>query len=238
MKVNKRIIAWLSVFVLIMVNAVNVMAAETANPFLLTGTDTAKDAEEFTVLLQLTEPMAISAFNLSVEYDSAVLEVEDEEGAGYGYTDEFKESYQNGMLSCNDKNNSAVVFAGAKTSAASYSGTIARIKFRVKEGQSATKIVLKVGTVGVESDQGVEKVTISNPNIDYTIVLKELPSIPGDVNQDTKVDLTDAQLVLKAALKIISLNEEQRLLADVTMDGKVDLADAQIVLKKALKIIP
>ena len=69
---------------------------------------------------------------------------------------------------------------------------------------------------------------------------KPLPSEPvvtGDLDGNGKIDLSDAQMVLKAALKIMVLDESGRKKADINRDGKVTLADAQLVLKMALKII-
>lgn len=60
----------------------------------------------------------------------------------------------------------------------------------------------------------------------------------GDVNGDGTVDLRDAQLVLKAALKLEKLDADQIQLADCNMDQVIDLGDAQIILKKALKLLP
>ena len=58
----------------------------------------------------------------------------------------------------------------------------------------------------------------------------------GDVNFDGKVDLLDAQMVLKGALHISDLNDVQFEAADVNLDGKVDLKDAQNILRGALHI--
>lgn len=58
----------------------------------------------------------------------------------------------------------------------------------------------------------------------------------SDVNGDNQVDLTDAQLVLKKALKITSGEGLNLLKMDANKDGTVDLNDAQLVLKRALKI--
>lgn len=65
------------------------------------------------------------------------------------------------------------------------------------------------------------------------------PEIPikGDVNQNTEVDLGDAQLALKAALDLTILSAEQTAAADVDGNGKVDLTDAQMILKAALDLI-
>lgn len=59
----------------------------------------------------------------------------------------------------------------------------------------------------------------------------------GDVNNDKTINLTDAQMTLKAALKIVKLDEAAITAADVDKNGKVELSDAQKILKHALKII-
>lgn len=61
--------------------------------------------------------------------------------------------------------------------------------------------------------------------------------ILGDVDDNKMVDLKDAQLVLKAALKIKALDERYIIAADVNRDDAVDLKDAQLILKKALRLI-
>lgn len=67
----------------------------------------------------------------------------------------------------------------------------------------------------------------------------ELPNeelAKGDLDGDQTVTLADAQLALKAALKISPLDEAQTKAADVNGDGQVTLADAQIILKVALRL--
>lgn len=59
----------------------------------------------------------------------------------------------------------------------------------------------------------------------------------GDLDNDGDVTLKDAQLVLKAALKIVSLEDAQKASADVDGDSDVTLKDAQLILKRALRII-
>lgn len=58
----------------------------------------------------------------------------------------------------------------------------------------------------------------------------------GDLNGDGGITLEDAQLALKAALRIDSLTEAQTQAADVNEDEKLSLEDAQIILKAALKL--
>lgn len=60
----------------------------------------------------------------------------------------------------------------------------------------------------------------------------------GDVDGNEKVDLQDAELALKAALKIITLDEQGILAADVDNEAGITLKDVQLILKYALRIIP
>lgn len=64
------------------------------------------------------------------------------------------------------------------------------------------------------------------------------PAIPtkGDVTGDAKVTLADAQLVLKAALNLASLNDNQKKAADIDGNDRIELKDAQMILKVALNL--
>jgi len=53
---------------------------------------------------------------------------------------------------------------------------------------------------------------------------------PGDVNEDGKVLVNDAQLILNYLVEKATLTPLQRLAADVTNDGKVLVNDAQLIL--------
>lgn len=59
----------------------------------------------------------------------------------------------------------------------------------------------------------------------------------GDVNSDGTVNLTDAQLVLKAALNLSSFTNEEKEIADMNGDKRITITDAQLVLKVALNLI-
>lgn len=97
-------------------------------------------------------------------------------------------------------------------------------------------------------------IVITTPDISLTPidtptpVPSELPTIQpsdkpdekyedGDVDMNGKVTLSDAQTVLKIALKIETADRNKIVLADVDKDGQITLADAQQILKKALRII-
>lgn len=59
----------------------------------------------------------------------------------------------------------------------------------------------------------------------------------GDVDDNGKVDATDALLVLKHAAKLSKLDDIQKLSADVTKDDRIDATDALMILKYAARII-
>ena len=69
---------------------------------------------------------------------------------------------------------------------------------------------------------------------------REVPAVGflfGDVNGDGKVNVLDANMVRKAAAKLITLDEEETKAADVNGDGKVNVLDANLIRKFAAKLI-
>lgn len=58
----------------------------------------------------------------------------------------------------------------------------------------------------------------------------------GDLDGNAVIELADAQMTLKGALKIRELDEVQTKAADVDNSGDIELADAQKILKTALLI--
>lgn len=59
----------------------------------------------------------------------------------------------------------------------------------------------------------------------------------GDVNLDGLVNLNDAKYLLKAALGIVTLTDDQRKVADLDSNSQINLNDAKLMLKLALGII-
>lgn len=61
--------------------------------------------------------------------------------------------------------------------------------------------------------------------------------VKGDVDGNGKIELADAQVALKIALKIVGdATADQIAAGDIDVNGKVELADARAILKEALKI--
>lgn len=59
----------------------------------------------------------------------------------------------------------------------------------------------------------------------------------GDVDYDGKVNVADAQTILRYSVKLKTFTDEQKDLADVDGDGKTNVADAQTVLRYSVKLI-
>ena len=206
------------------------------NPFIIAVPDIEEGASAFTVSVQAVTPVTMSAFDISVEYDSAVLEVT---GEAYSFADEFEEYYDDGYLSCNAKTSSKVVFAGAKLGAGEFAGNVAKITFQIKDSTKiATTVKLVIGSVAGEGTQGVEEQAFDKTSAAYPVVLRQTEFLLGDVDLNGKIQLVDAQLALRSFLRMITLDSTQLLAADVDQNGRVNLTDVQLILKKFLKMIP
>jgi len=62
--------------------------------------------------------------------------------------------------------------------------------------------------------------------------------ILGDLNEDNKVTVSEGALVLRAAIGLVSLSEDQKKRADVNGDGKVTAADALKIIRIAIGLEP
>ena len=60
--------------------------------------------------------------------------------------------------------------------------------------------------------------------------------LPGDVNGDAKVNVSDAVVVLQSVVRQVELTAPQIPLADVNKDAKVDVSDAVQILRKAVNL--
>lgn len=98
-----------------------------------------------------------------------------------------------------------------------------------------TTIVTALSIIPVLAD--LTGITPTSTTTSVTTTITEIEYLIGDIDNSGSIDLTDAQLSLKAALKIITLSSSAAKAADVNYDGFVDLTDAQITLKLALHIM-
>ena len=57
--------------------------------------------------------------------------------------------------------------------------------------------------------------------------------MPGDVDQNGRIDAVDALMTLQAAAQTITLDESQQKAADVDESGTITSADALLILRRA-----
>ena len=86
-------------------------------------------------------------------------------------------------------------------------------------------------------ENGEEKRDCKTCGASETRLTEKLACLFGDVSGDGKINVVDANLARKAAAKLESLDEAQKLAADVNGDGKVNVVDANLIRKYAAKMI-
>ncbi|MBR3935796.1 MAG: dockerin type I repeat-containing protein, partial [Oscillospiraceae bacterium] len=59
----------------------------------------------------------------------------------------------------------------------------------------------------------------------------------GDVNEDGEIDVMDANIVRRYAVKLVDLSEKQMEAADVSGDGKVNVIDANLIRRYVAKLL-
>lgn len=108
---------------------------------------------------------------------------------------------------------------------------------------SSDEKVLTVSGSGLLKAVGAGKATVTavsrdgqkEASVQITVTKNEETSgILGDVDEDGKIGMKDARLVLKAAVGSEKLTDVQKKAADVDKDGKVGMKDARLILKYAV----
>ena len=104
------------------------------------------------------------------------------------------------------------------------------LQFDEKTGVTTVTVVLKK-----EGSYTVYATTADGQTASCSVFVWENPDIElGDINEDGKVDTTDARLALQHAVGKIQLTESQIFAGDVNADNKVDTTDARLILQKAV----
>ena len=115
-----------------------------------------------------------------------------------------------------------------------------QLSFQIKDEENP----LDISSIGVVTDSGQKDMAAAQKAcvLDMHEVGNVEPDTPadikyGDINGDGKINLTDAQFVLKEYLEMAKLDEQAAKAADVNHDNKINLLDAQKILRFYLKII-
>lgn len=228
-------------------------AAPTASPVPDRKTDDCKvelrnnGDSTFTVILKGKKGgTSLETFDYGIVYDNTRMTVQ-----SMIWNSVLKEEYEKNGSTTSANLKTYVVCGGVNTDkyTAAEDDIIFEATFNVKDEKDTGEIMVVADSVGYDGDfssvgsknllvsvneSRMEKFLATAKDTVADAVLAGILS--GDVNGDGTVDLRDAQLVLKAALKIAALSDTEQNTADLSGDGQLTLADAQLVLKVALKI--
>ena len=115
-------------------------------------------------------------------------------------------------------------------------GTLLTLKLKLDEtlDEGEHSVVLKENSLTVKDDEGqLSTLWLASTGTNVTVI----KVMPGDVNRDYRVDLTDAIMIVYASLGVSQTGFIAKA-ADVNGDGRVDLTDAVIVVYKSLGVEP
>lgn len=111
-------------------------------------------------------------------------------------------------------------------------GLMLQIRLHTASDASVGKTTLCVTHMEWKDAAGQQAAEIEHRvPVRITIAEAESPAAAGDVNQDGKVNLTDAKLVMQHYNGARTLDGQGKKNADVNGDGKVNLTDAKLIMK-------
>ncbi len=105
-----------------------------------------------------------------------------------------------------------------------------------KGNKTEMNIIVREGTIVLETD-GFSRYTVVDPSKQAGEYVEAPELSYGDVDGSGNIDAKDALVVLKAAVKKITPDADQRKAAKVNKDDKIDAKDALEILKYAVKKI-
>ena len=201
----------------------------------------------FTVILKgKNGGTSLETFDYGIVYDNTKMTVQ-----SMIWNSALKEEYEkNGIITSGDLK-TYVVCGGVNADkyTVAEDDIIFEATFNVKDEKDTGEIMVVADSAGYDGDfssVGSKNLLVSvneSRMENFLATAKDTVAdaalagiLSGDVNGDGTVDLRDAQLVLKAALKIATLLSTEQIIADLSGDGQLTLADAQLILKVALKI--
>lgn len=107
-------------------------------------------------------------------------------------------------------------------------GTLAVLKFRIKENAKSSDIKLTY------DKEDIFNVNFDNVGFDVVngrVDLKESSHLMGDANLDGTVNIKDVTLIQQHIASICDFSDEQMLVANVNSDNRVDILDATMIQK-------
>lgn len=117
-------------------------------------------------------------------------------------------------------------------------GAVSYTDFAVNRVTNMSSVLLEVGFIDSDIDNKIfddkfEDIALAIAK-GLSAAVGEKFVIPGDVNEDGKVDITDARIILRYAVGLETMNDNIKAIADINGDGQVTVADAREVLRQAV----
>jgi len=108
---------------------------------------------------------------------------------------------------------------------------IGAFQFAVAAGQpSSSAGMLSLREIGKLRPAGFTR-QLSDGGKTVAVSFTVVDWLPGDVNMDEEVDVSDAILILRSIVGLVQLDGVQEIIADLDGDGKVDVNDAILLLR-------
>lgn len=117
-------------------------------------------------------------------------------------------------------------------------GAVSYTDFAVNRVTNMSSVLLEVGFIDSDIDNKIfdekfEDIALAIAK-GLCAAVGEKFVISGDINEDGKVDITDARLILRYAVGLETMNDNIKAIADINGDGQVTVADAREVLRQAI----
>lgn len=166
----------------------------------------------------------ISSMSGILEYDSSLFAVE---------TTDILPAENEKVQSCSfDRSSGSFDIKYSSDIAIEDGGMLLQIRLHTAADASIGKTTLCVTQMkwNVSANQQIVEIEHRVP-ARITIAKAEILAVVGDINQDGKVNLTDAKIVMQHYNGMKTLSDQQKKNADVNDDGKVNLIDAKLIMQ-------
>lgn len=179
-----------------------------------------------TVPLNITSNPGINALGITVSYDQSMCDYKD-----LVILDKFRNLISlDSVYKVPGEGKVKLSFIAKDNISAN--GIFANLSLKIKDG-AAEGASSKV-SVQIEQVTNKEQTTVVGTGAEATITVKTAPQLVytlGDVNEDGRIDLTDAIYILLSYNEEKVLTDAQKKAADINGDNAVDLLDALQILK-------
>lgn len=190
--------------------------------------------KQTTVTVSIDSGSDANMMQFGVRYDSSVLSLVNAE---VGSLDAIRDAI------VNTSENGIVYYSWDSINALDQGGSLLELTFRAIGYNEGGTLVYIDGTESDTNDFTIAKVsgdgldTEMIPCVIYNGSISILNVLYGDVNNDGKINIIDANIVRRYSAKLLTLDYEQMASADVNGDNKVNVLDANYIRRYSAKLI-